>query len=176
MAADGEAGGCVQYVQQDDSLLKRPFVMPHIINHRWPHPISSRQKIPLWVDRHTLAKRRWQGSADDGADFGFDLETPLHHGDIIFETDTAQYVLSQKPEPVLEVPLGEPVEAARTAWSLGNLHFPIEVRSQSIRVVDDPAARLCLERDHIPFKSVTDIFHPIKAIAQGHSHGHTHAH
>jgi urease accessory protein len=126
------------------------------------------------ADRQALTKRRWHGVADDGTDFGFDLESHLHAGDIIFETETAQYVLSQKPEPLLEVALGGAEAAARTAWSLGNLHFPIEVRRETIRVVDDPAVQLCLERDHTPFKVITDIFHPIKAVASGHSHGHAH--
>ncbi|HEY0257194.1 MAG TPA: hypothetical protein VGC39_07120, partial [Candidatus Methylacidiphilales bacterium] len=90
--------------------------------------------------------------------------------------DSAQYVLAQKPEPILEIALGEPRAAARTAWSLGNLHFPIEVCGDSIRVVDDPAVRLFLERDHIHCHAATRVFHPIQAISHGHSHGHGHAH
>ncbi len=150
--------------------------MPHIINRPWSGAASSRQTISLQVDRHTLAKRRWQAAAADGAEFGFDLETPLRDGDIIYATGAAQYVLAQKPETILEVSLGGSSEAARTAWSLGNLHFPVEVRDTTIRVVDDPAVRLYLERDHVPFQAVTDVFRPIKAVSSGHSHGHSHAH
>jgi urease accessory protein len=146
--------------------------MPQIINRLWPNPALSLKRIPLLVDRYTLAKRRWQSAAADGTDFGFDLETHLHDGDVIFQTETVQYILSQKPETLLEIALGESVQATRIAWSLGNLHFPIEVRDNVIRVIDDPAVRLSLERDHIHFKPISDVFHPIKAV--GHSHGHSH--
>ena len=33
--------------------------------------------IPLTVERRVLAKRRWRGKAEDGTDFGFDLDVPL---------------------------------------------------------------------------------------------------
>ncbi len=137
-------------------------------------PSSSLTKVSLTVDRQTLTKRRWHGVAADGMDFGFDLETPLHDGAVFFENEVAQYVLSQKPELILEVVLGTPAYAAQTAWSLGNLHFPIEVTHNTIRVADDPAVRLYLERNHIPFETVTEVFRPIRAVSPGHSHGHTH--
>jgi urease accessory protein len=146
--------------------------MFQLINRPWTEPAGSRQKILLPVARHTLAKRRWQGAALDGRDFGFDLETHLHDGDIIFATDAAQYVLAQKPEPILEISADEPEQAARIAWSLGNLHFPVEIRRGTIRVADDPAVRLYLERDRIIFAALSDVFHPLKAVSSGHSHGH----
>jgi urease accessory protein len=147
---------------------------PQIINGPWLATKSSGQKVSLPVDRTTLAKRRWHGVAEDGMSFGFDLEKPLHDGAVFFETGTAQYVLAQKPEPLLEVALGDPAEAAQTAWSLGNLHFAIEVDRDSIRVTDDPAARLYLERNHVPFQAINQVFRPIKTVPHDHSHGHAH--
>jgi urease accessory protein len=135
---------------------------------------STRTKILLPADRQTLAKRRWHGVAADGVDFGFDLETPLPDGAVFFETDASQYVLAQKPEPLLEIDFKGPTQAAHLAWSLGNLHFPIEIAADKVRVVDDPAVRIYLERDHVRHKSVSAVFHPIKTVPHSHAHGHTH--
>lgn len=146
-----------------------------LIHHPVEHPKKSGKRVELKADRLTLAKRRWHGVAEDGAEFNFDLEHHLHDRDIILENESAHYVLMQTPEPVLEIALGEKLDAARIAWSLGNLHFPIELDAQAIRVTDDPAVRLFLERDQIAFTATSKVFHPLKA-ASGHSHGHGHHH
>ena len=53
------------------------------------------RSIPLIVERRVLAKRRWRGKAEDGTDFGFDLDVPLRHG-ICFHTENQKkYVISQ---------------------------------------------------------------------------------
>ena len=45
--------------------------------HRWN---DSLPRIPLAVDRLTLTKRRWRGTATDGCEFGFDLPAEGHDG------------------------------------------------------------------------------------------------
>lgn len=120
------------------------------------------------VDRLTLAKRRWRGTAEDGREFGFDLETPLADGALVFASDTARYAIAQLPEPVLEVvliPRAAPV--ARLGWTIGNLHFPIQVTDEVIRVPDDPALRQLFEREKIPFTACERVFAPF---AKGHRH------
>lgn len=146
--------------------------MPNIIDRALHAAKKNGSRIELKVDRLKLAKRRWQGAAEDGEEFGFDLAKPLQDGQVIFETETAHYVLSQEPEPVLEVALGETLAAAHTAWSLGNLHFPIELEDGVIRVNDDPAIRLFFEREKITYVVAMKVFHPVKAIAHSHGHGH----
>ncbi len=125
-------------------------------------------RIPLPVDRLTLAKRRWRGTAEDGTEFGFDLTAPLANGAVFHATDTAIYVLAQKPEPVLEVALiPRPAPVARLGWAVGNLHFPIEVTDEVIRVPDDPALRQLFEREKIPFVACERVFVPF---AKAHRH------
>jgi len=124
--------------------------------------------IALLADRHTLAKRRWRGVADDGAEFGFALASPLTDGTAFFASDTALYVLTQKAELVLEVALiVRPAPIARLGWTIGNLHFPIQVTDDCIRVPDDPALRQLFEREKIPFTSCERVFVPF---ARAHSH------
>ena len=121
------------------------------------------------MDRLTLARRRWRGVALDGTEFGFDLEHPLADGDVFHQSDTAFYRIAQQPEPVLEIALSSPLDAAQTGWKIGNLHFQIAVTAQTILAPDDPAIRQMLEREHIAYRPASAIFRPLGG---GHSHGH----
>lgn len=135
-------------------------------------PKPGDHMIALFVERATLAKRRWRATAEDGQDFGFDLEQTLAAGDVIFREGDNCYVLSQKPEPVLEIITDGNVEhAAALGWKIGNLHFPIQILKDRIRVVDDPAIRQMLDREAIPYSMAIEIFHPLMP---GHSHSHSH--
>ena len=127
-------------------------------------------RIP--VERLALAKRRWRGVAEDGREFGFDLEAPLSDGAAIFQSDVDVYILAQKYEPVLEVRSAEcgmrnGGDAARLGWMIGNLHFQIEITGDIVRVVDDPAVRQLFEREGIAYTACKRVFHPISG---GHHH------
>jgi urease accessory protein len=124
-------------------------------------------EVLLPVDRHTLAKRRWRGVAEDGRDFGFDLDEPLDDGVRFFQAAGATYVIAQKPEPVLEIALGAPLDSARLGWLIGNLHFSLELAGCVIRVADDPALRQMFAREQLAFSEASRVFHPER-------HGHVH--
>lgn len=120
------------------------------------------------VDRLTLAKRRWRASASDGTEFGFDLAAPFAHGTVFATANGSHYVVEQKPEPVLEITLiPRPAPVARLGWALGNLHFPMEVTDDVIRVPDDTALRQFFERENIPYAALDCVFQPF---ARAHSH------
>jgi len=139
-----------------------------IIQQPLATPTDSLPAVRIPVERLTLAKRRWRGVADDGAEFGFDLTAPLPDGAAIFQNDTAVYILAQKYEPVLEVALGaDSPSAARLGWMIGNLHFAIEVAGPIVRVVDDPAVRQLFEREGIAYTACKRVFHPLSG---GHHH------
>jgi urease accessory protein len=137
-----------------------------------PNPLLP--KIFLSVPRHTLAKRRWRAKADDGADFGFDLEAPLKHGDVFFQSSTGAYVISQAEEKVLALAFRTAPEAARLAWQVGNLHFPVAIREDGLLVEDDLAIRQMLDREHIPYSETEAVFQPLSGAA-GHHHSHSEA-
>lgn len=132
--------------------------------------------IRLAVERLTLAKRRWRGVAEDGAEFGFDLERPIADGAAFHQTGTSLYVIAQKYEPVLELLVADcglktGADAARVGWLIGNLHFQIEVLNDVIRVIDDSAVRQMFDREGLKFTACKRVFHPLGG---GHSHGHSH--
>ena len=139
-----------------------------ILIHSALSPIPQLPGIMLRADRLTLAKRRWRSFAEDGVEFGFDLASPLAHGDAFYASDTALYTIEQKPEPVLEIALiPKPAAVARLGWTIGNLHFPIQVTEDVVRVPDDSALRALFERQGIPFTVAERIFIPF---AKAHSH------
>ena len=140
--------------------------IPHLHGVSGPH-----QHIDLRVDRATLAKRRWRGTAEDGREFGFDLAEPIHHGAPFFADGDTSYVIEQKPEEVLEIAVTAPEEAARVGWNLGNLHFPVQVLDGAVRVQDDSAVLQLLQRQGIAFTRVTCVFLPLSAGVHGHHHG-----
>ncbi|MBC8244120.1 MAG: urease accessory protein UreE [Verrucomicrobia bacterium] len=135
-------------------------------------------EVELVADRFKLQKRRWRGAAEDGADFGFELAEPLGHGAVFYESATHRYRIRQTPEPVLAIRLaGDAIEAAETGWQIGNLHMPVQVAADEIRVGDDPAVCQLFTSMGIAFEIKDEIFQPMKgSIGAGHSHDHSHDH
>jgi urease accessory protein len=139
-----------------------------IVRQALETPARELPRIRLLVDRLTLAKRRWRGTAENGREFGFDLEAPLTDGALVGEIEGASYVVAQKAEPVLEIVLiSRAAPIARLGWTIGNLHFPIQVTDEVIRVPDDPALRQLFEREKIPFTACERVFVPF---AKSHRH------
>ena len=134
------------------------------------NPQVFKNPISLTVERRVLAKRRWRGQAQDGADFGFDLISPLRHGICFHAEEDRNYVIDQKPEVVFRVPFPDQKEAAHRAWQVGNLHFPAQFLESYLLVEGDLAVRLMLERNQIPFEEGMEVFQPVLA-ATGHHHG-----
>lgn len=135
-------------------------------------PGSRLPVVGIAASRETLAKKRWRGTAADRVEFGFDLEHPLAHGDLVHHSESAVYRLEQLPEPVLEIRLDpSPSQAALLAWRIGNLHFPLEFEGTLLRMADDPALRRMFEREDVAFKATVAVFQPVAA-ATPHSHSH----
>jgi urease accessory protein len=122
---------------------------------------SSLPEITVRVERLTLAKRLWRGTADDGVEFGFELDAPLRHGDTFFQSATARYTVQQHPEAVIEVSLDvAPSAAAGIGWAVGNLHLELQSEPTRLLAPDEPAVRQLFDRLKVPFKQTTAIFRP----------------
>ena len=150
-----------------------------LIQKSLDEPDANLPAVELTVSRFKLQKRRWRAEAADGTDFGFDLEHPLTHGAVFFQTAEARYVITKEPELVLETSLGDDAAAgARAGWSVGNLHLPMQVDGEIIRVADDPAIRQLFEQSNVPYMEANSIFAPMRVStgSGGHSHSHSHSH
>ena len=137
-------------------------------------------EVALAVERITLAKRIWRGTAADGVEFGFELERPLKHGDAFWQTAAARYVVQQIPEAVLEVSLEvAPSAAAGIGWAVGNLHLELQAEPTRLLAADEPAVRQLFERLKVAFKPTTAIFRPGRFARGGlstHELGPSHKH
>ena len=148
-------------------LIHKPLAEPH----------TNLPAVELTVSRFKLQKHRWRAEAADGTDFGFDLEQPLTHGAVFFQTACARYVIAQEPELVLETSLGTDAAAgARAGWSVGNLHLPMQVDGEIIRVADDPAIRQLFEQSNVPYTEAKSIFAPMRVSTGSGDHNHSHSH
>jgi urease accessory protein len=122
---------------------------------------SAFPEISLHAERITLAKRLWRGVAEDGAEFGFELEAPLKDGDVFWQTPMSRYVIRQQPEAVVEISLEiAPSAAAGIGWAVGNLHLELAAEPARLLAPDEPAVRQLLDRLKVPFKQTTAIFRP----------------
>lgn len=126
--------------------------------------LPEKRQIKLMAERRLFLKRRWRGSAEDGTEFGFDLEDRLISGCVIHQTADADYVICQDPEQVFEIPFESSQKAARVGWKLGNLHFPVEITQTSVRTPNDPAIRQLIEREGWTLLEVSALFNPLRVV------------
>jgi len=122
------------------------------------------EQIKLVAERRLFLKRRWRAFAEDGTEFGFDLESRLTHGCVFFQTEQLDYVIWQEPEMVYQVAIAEPHFGALVGWKIGNLHFPVQIIDGHIRITHDPAIAQLLEREGWPFEEVSVVFNPLKVM------------
>ncbi len=154
--------------------------MLNIVRSPIASPDSSLPEVAVRVDRMKLSKRLWRGVADDGAEFGFELESPLKDGATVWQSPTARYIVRQEAEPVLEIPLdGMPSAAAGLGWAIGNLHLELSAEPTRLLAPDDPAVRQLLDRLNVSYMPVTAVFRPgrfargnqqIHELGPGHKH------
>lgn len=125
-------------------------------------PTLALPLVELRVERRTLMKRLWRGTAADGTEFGFELGAALKHGDTVWQTSAARYVIVQEPEAVLEVLIGElPASAtAGVGWAVGNLHLEFSSEAHRLLTPDEPAARQLFTRIQVGFTPTTAVFRP----------------
>ncbi|MBL9187676.1 MAG: urease accessory protein UreE [Opitutaceae bacterium] len=152
----------------------------HLIHAPLVPPKPGLREIAVAVDRHTLAKRRWRGAAEDGTEFGFELEAPLKHGDAFFQTNSACYVIAQHAEPVVEISLAiTPAAAAGIGWAVGNLHLELQAEPTRLLAPDEPAVRQLLDRLQVPYAATNAIFRPgrfARGLQPTHELGPSHKH
>jgi len=140
--------------------FKGMHLIQRMVAERPVRPASA--QVRLVVERALFLKRRWRGVAEDGTEFGFDLESRLSNGCVIFQTEAAEYVIWQAPELVYEMEAGSADFAALAGWKIGNLHLPVQIVDGFIRITHDPAVRQLLEREGWPFEEVTAVFNPLR--------------
>ena len=122
-------------------------------------PDLALPEVAVTVERLKLAKRIWRATAEDGVEFGCELETAMKHGDTLWQTAETRYVVRQEAEAVLEISLAiAPSAAAGVGWAVGNLHLELMAEPGRLLTPDERAARQLLERIQVPFRETTAVF------------------
>ena len=135
--------------------------MFHLIQAPVVEADPSLPLVALRAERLQLAKRRWRGVAADGAEFGFELDRPLRHGEVFCQTAAVRYVIEQRPEAVVEVALDvAPSAAAGIGWAVGNLHLELQAEAGRLLAQDEPAVRQLFDRLQVPYRATTAVFRP----------------
>lgn len=127
--------------------------------------LPAEMQVLIAAERRQFLKRRWRGSAADGTEFGFDLESRLTDGCVVHREQGRDYIVRQLPEVVYEVRLESPAQAALVAWKVGNLHLPAQILDGAIRILHDEAMAQLLEREGWSFTEPEVLFTPMKAMA-----------
>ena len=92
------------------------------------HPLP---RVPTGSRHLAAAKRRWRGTAVDGPRIRLRSSgADPTRARTLFNEGENYYVIEQEPEEVLEIPVTTLEQAARVAWSLGNLHFGVQVLAE----------------------------------------------
>jgi urease accessory protein len=148
------------------AVLIHPLKM-HLIQRLLAESSSlpPEKQVTLSAERRQFLKRRWRGIAADGTEFGFDLETRLTDGGVIFHQGGNDYIVRQLPEVVYEIELETPSQAALVAWKVGNLHLPAQILDGAIRILHDEAMTQLLEREAWSYSEPEVLFTPMKAMA-----------
>lgn len=126
--------------------------------------LPPEQQVVLAAERRQFLKRRWRGIAEDGTEFGFDLESRLIDGGVIFQKGNRDYIVRQLPEIVYQISCETPAQAALVGWKVGNLHLPAQIVENAILVLHDEAMTQLLEREDWEYSEPEIIFTPMKAL------------
>ncbi len=135
--------------------------------HRALAPASdlpAENQIILHAERRQFLKRRWRGIAADGTEFGFDLESRLTDGDVIFHQNGHDYIVRQLTETVYQITCETPAQAALVGWKVGNLHLPAQILENAVLVLHDEAMAQLLAREGWAFSEPVLRFEPLNAI------------
>lgn len=143
------------------------FPQMHLIQHKLAEGSNLEMKFQITIaaERRLFLKRRWRATADDGTEFGFDLDSRLNDQCVIYHQNGYDYIVRQLPETVYEVQFNSSDHAAMVAWKVGNLHLPVEVLPDRLRVLRDEAMAQLLARELWEFSEPTVIFTPLKSMA-----------
>jgi urease accessory protein len=123
------------------------------------------EKVHVTAERRLFLKRRWRAVAEDGTEFGFDLESRLKSGCVVHRSEGVDYVVLQEPELVYELTLEDPAQAALVGWKIGNLHLPVEITESSVRALHDPAMLQLCGREGWTVTERTVVFNPLRVTA-----------
>lgn len=122
-----------------------------------------------------LEKKRLSKKATDGTAIGVCIPELLKDGDILYETDTAVYVVQVLPCRLIKIKVDTMKEMGRLGFELGNRHLSLEISDGEIKVPFDMPTYEYLKKLGFKVEDVMEQFTDFTVCkAHGHSHSHSH--
>jgi urease accessory protein len=132
--------------------------------------------VPLQADERHL--RRMMLTGQSGLIFLLDLPhaTVLRHGDGLVLDDGGIVQVAGKPEPLVEVKVGNEETLLRLAWHIGNRHTALQVVRGALRIRRDHVLEAMLQGLGAQLTPVEAPFEPEHGAYAEPQHGHHHDH
>jgi urease accessory protein len=141
---------------------------PAIIVDALPADVSHADLEGKEIDRLLLTweQRRWMRgrfTTEKGREIGVALPTGLQIeiGQIMWIAPDWYLTMGAASEPLLSIHAGDPQEAIRIAFEVGNLHFPLAVAGGRLLVPDDSAMTQLLGRIGARWEKCSIAFEPL---------------
>lgn len=126
------------------------------------------------TDRHRIL-----AMADDGTEFGVQIDENLSDGDVLAVTADKIYAVRIKKSKLVRILVKTMEEMGRLGFELGNRHLSLQIASDSITIPFDAPTFEYLVRLGFNPRIVEDVFADYivcKAHGATHSHDHSHEH
>lgn len=125
------------------------------------------------LDAQDRYRRRVVFVGEQGATYLLDLPKPaqLHDGDGLLLEDGSMVRVTGKPEPLVEISVGNPHELARIAWHIGNRHTEVQFVGDGLRIRRDHVLEDMLRGLGATLRFVEAPFEPESG---AYDHGHRH--
>ena len=112
-----------------------------------------------------------------GSSIEIDMDEPvrLRTDDLLVLDDGSLVEVVAAPEPLIEARAADVAGLARLAWHLGDRHVPVQVLTNRIRALRDPAIETLLKSLSAKLTMIEAPFEPEGGAYESHAH-HDHAH
>lgn len=132
-------------------------------------PLEQRDTLVLTSEQRRWVRGRFTTAQGREIALALPTGTVLDPGRILWVERDWHLVVQAAPEPLLAASPRDAQSALRTAFEVGNRHFPLAIDQEKLLVPDDPAMEQLLNRLGVPWERINAVFKPI-----GHGHRHEH--
>ena len=140
--------------------------------------VLIRRASTVELDWDVRQKSRFDATDSQGRRLGVFLPrgTLVRGGDVLVAEDGSLVRVIAAPQPVLVITAcadhGSPFDLTRAAYHLGNLHVPIELQRDHLKIEPDHVLADLLRAMHLTVRESTEAFVPEPGAYSSGAHGH----
>lgn len=146
--------------------------------HRHDRPVAD--TVILDFAQRNARQVTVTGARGEAIDIDLHLPVRLRTDDLLVLDDGTLVEVVAAPEPLIEARAADLPALSRLAWHLGDRHIPVQILTNRIRALREPATETLLTSLGAKIAMIDAPFEPeggAYALSQAHDHGHHgHAH